>query len=158
MIVCSCKNVNTRCSYSKLIITNALLMSWLFNFVSKKSQCSECQSIWNLITWQVCSLTLVIISLTLNFVLQIFFKALFILSIIVIKAIYFLNKIFMASPRELHPLKTLLFLLLLSFFTSEFQYIFLIFLSPSCSSHLHFLFYPFFPLSSLIQGIKKKNK
>ena len=37
-MVYSCKNVNMKYSYSKLIITNTLVVSWLFNCVSKETK------------------------------------------------------------------------------------------------------------------------
>lgn len=38
MMVYSCKNVNMKYSYSKLIITNILVVSWLFSCVSKETK------------------------------------------------------------------------------------------------------------------------
>lgn len=38
MMVYSCKNVDTKYSYFKLIFTNTLVVSWLFNCVSKETK------------------------------------------------------------------------------------------------------------------------
>lgn len=61
-----CKNVNVKCSYSELIIANSLLVSWLFTFVSKAARPVRIYRmlVSNLITWPVCSLVSVIVSLT----------------------------------------------------------------------------------------------